>query len=511
MLIRYNTKTFRRIFFTSYLTGNALLGALGLCGLFTGTGVLTTLSGTSYLTIVSILSRNRRFRGSSLAVLLCFFSLLYLNIPTGYILFKGSDYTFGEGLVSIPFPQAEYHECLPKFFLYLTLLWSAVWLGIISAGRRGHHFRGNAGRRVTLETLLLLGAVTIVVQLLDYRAFANVRLIEAIKTNTLVTFIFFDHAYMLMAGFLIAVKLNASAVDSKPRKLRLLLGTLFVCFALADFVIGSKAALLTVFCLLLLYPALLCGEYGFKQTILPSPRLVGVLLMLAPFLFYLADAQRVTLGSGKMPSVGSLLASVRTVRPDLMGDVSEGIFRRFSQGGLDRLILVYQSFVVHGYDGTMAGNYGAYLSKNALNLLLPGTPYLEAYAPSSQLFGAVLEKGVMNGNMSATELILSLNTQPYTIFGVFWILFGMAAPACLYLYASGFRYVYDRVGNWMVKLSMLYFFVAALSSYGFEVVIGNSAHLLVSMWVIYQLMVGYSWFRAGFAMRPRVVARREAG
>jgi hypothetical protein len=85
-------------------------------------------------------------------------------------------------------------------------------------------------------------------------------------------------------------------------------------------------------------------------------------------------------------------------------------------------------------------------------------------------------------------LLVAMNTQPYTMFGVFIILFGALAPIPLYLFTAIFSFCYRVIGNPIVKIVLLYCFLGILSSFGLEVVVANSVHLAVSMFFMYALI-----------------------
>jgi hypothetical protein len=123
-----------------------------------------------------------------------------------------------------------------------------------------------------------------------------------------------------------------------------------------------------------------------------------------------------------------------------------------------------------------------------VNLLLPGTPFPEAYAPSSQLFPDVIASGDLNGNLTLFEFIHNSNTQPYTLFGIFILLFGVISPLVLFLIMVIFLFCFNRLENHFLRMAIIYFFAAALSSFGIDSVIGNSAHLLVSMVLMYGIL-----------------------
>jgi hypothetical protein len=212
-------------------------------------------------------------------------------------------------------------------------------------------------------------------------------------------------------------------------------------------------------------------------------------------LFYLALIQRISLGSGVAPDLGTLLAGVSQFDMDVVDDILDQIFYRFAQGGIDRFFLVFQSVIINEFDPGISREFVIYLAKNTVNLLLPGTPFPESYAPSSQLFPNIIQYRLMDGNIDSSSLLKSLNTQPYTIFGVFMIIFGFSSPIFLYLFTFFCGLIFNQRNNVFVKITMMYFFSGALSSYGIEVVLGNSVHLFVSILLMYFLIQIFSKFQ----------------
>ena len=170
----YNSEMVARVFFNGYFFGSIFLSLIALYGFVSGAGILSTLSGFMYLVIASSLSLNKKFRRCNFSILLCFFTLLYLNIPAAFILFEGSDYIFGGGLGSIPFAQSEYQQSLPLVFLYLSVLWFAIWLGIISVGTKAKKNNLNYFSFLSLTSILLVGVIVLIVTWIDNQAFFDV-------------------------------------------------------------------------------------------------------------------------------------------------------------------------------------------------------------------------------------------------------------------------------------------------------------------------------------------------
>ena len=68
------------------------------------------------------------------------------------------------------------------------------------------------------------------------------------------------------------------------------------------------------------------------------------------------------------------------------------------------------------------------------------------------------------------------------------VISGVIAPILLGLFSLLFMVFFKKASNIFVKITMLYFFTAAFTSYGIEVVVGNSAHLFVSILLMYFIM-----------------------
>lgn len=490
----YNAGGVTRVFFRGYFFGSVFLSLVSLYGFISGAGVLSTLSGFMYLLVVSLLSLSNRFRRNGFSILLCIFTLLYINIPTAFILFEGSDYIFGDGLASIPFEQSDYQQALPFGFLYLTILWIALWLGIVSAGSNKKKIEQTYFSPIGTKPILLLGLAVLVITWIDNQALADVRLGGAEKLTSVLAFIFFDHAYLVMSGLIIFFKLNEPSYSFHPRarKITSLLFTLFIAFTALSFLSGSKGAILVIFMLLLMLPFCFFCAHPRATVSFPPLKFIAMLVLLAPALFYFALIQRVSLASGVAPDLSSLLDGLSGFEASMVYGLFKQILYRLSWGGIDRFLLIVQSFCIDTFDSETSRKFITYISQNTLNLLLPGTPFPEAYAPSSQLYPQVIHKNLVAGEIDTNSLINSFNTQPYTIFGVFIIIFGFAAPAFIYVVTFAYIYTFNKIDNAFIKLTMLYFFTGALSSYGIEAVLGNSVHLFVSILIMYSGLKIYS-------------------
>lgn len=490
----YNTETVARFFFNGFSCASLFLSCISLYGFHSGAGILSTLSGVVYLVTVALLSLNNIFRRSPFSIILCYFSFLYLNIPTAFILIEGTDYIIGGGISYLPFAQIDYHESLPLAFLYLTLCWAIMWFGIISVKVKKLKINQKVFSSITFNHILLLGVIVSFVTWFDNQSFLKVLLGNAYKANSLLAFIFFDHAFLVMAGSILFIKLNQSKHIVNSSKIAMIVAAIYITFVFLLTCAGSRAALLGVLILLVIYPLSLAREYPLTRISLPSAKFFMLFVFLSPLVFYIIAIRRTFVSSGIDPDLSTLFAYISAINTDLIADILLSIIYRFSQGGLDTYLLIFQSFVVNTCTLDFWIKFVSYIAKNALNLLLPGTPFLEAYAPSSQLFPLVISYKPLDGNIAANELVKSFNTQPYTIFGVFAIIFSFFSPIFLYFYVVLIRMIYNKTSNVFIKICLLYFFGGTLSSYGIEVVLGNSFLVFVSISFMYFLIKKFSRF-----------------
>jgi len=484
----YKAEIVARQFFKYYFMGSLVAGLIALSGIVSGAGIASTLAGVFYIAVATLLSLNRRFRKSPFSILLCFFTFIYLTVPAALVLVEGSEYSFGTGLASIPSEQGEYEKALPFGFLWLALLWFTTWLAIVSPKVCKWQIRPRVFSSIKLKHLLLLGFIVLAIALRENLQFVDVQVETAEKGSSLLSYLLFDHGFLVLSGLLLAYKLNEPRYVAEPRRITRLTFAIFLGFTAVQFMAGSKAAILVMFLLVVLLPFSLLSQYPGARVPFPAPRFIVLLVVMTPALFYLALILRISRGLGVAPDLTTLLTGMMEVDSTVLAATGRDIFYRLSQGGLDRFLLIFQSFVINGFDPFTAGEFVRYAAKNTVNLALPGTPFPDAYVQTSQLLGQVMDKQLVGLDLDATTILKSLNTQAYTLFGVFVVVFGLAAPIFLYLVVYAYVVVFNRIRNVIPKMAMLYLFSAALSSYGIEVVLGNTILLLISMGLMYSFL-----------------------
>ena len=194
-------------------------------------------------------------------------------------------------------------------------------------------------------------------------------------------------------------------------------------------------------------------------------------------------------------NVSTILSLVGILDLSSLGYLSDEIFYRLSWGGIDRFMLIATTFVSGEISSYGIQEYLPYMLKNFANLILPGTVYLEAYAPTSQLFSQVISKTPMDGDVSAAYLLGSINSQAYTIFGVMTVLGGWLAPLYIFVYNLMFCVFYYFFKHLFIRMTLIYFYFTSLSSFGFEIAAGYAVHVLICFFFMYFLLASLSKFR----------------
>jgi len=430
-----------------------------------------------------------------MAYLFCIFTLLYINIPIVFVLLNNT-YEFGIGINSIPYKQKEYHDILPIATVFLTFFWCIIWAAIISVKFKFKELSVNKYKDIKISAIGVVGLVVLVITYFDNTEIMSAYLDENfVKKHSLSVFIFFDHAYLILAGFLLAYKINTSKRKKEASRASYYLFLIFLSFLWVMTGSGSsQAAIIPVTTLLFIYPISLFNQYKGISLLIPSNSVIITFFCLSPVFFYIIFLQRLDFHSGnEISEIGSYISRLSV---SSFYDILEAIMYRLSAGAFEQYILIFKSFT-SSFDFYFSAYFVEYLSKSFVNLAWPGTPYFEAFSPSSNFLPNALSHNSFESDVSNTsELIRSFNTQPYTIFGLSLILFGFfLAPVVVYIFYYLVIILYNYLNYDFMKLAILYFFMGSLSSYGFEVVVANSAHLFISMIVMYYLVIFLSKYK----------------
>ena len=153
------------------------------------------------------------------------------------------------------------------------------------------------------------------------------------------------------------------------------------------------------------------------------------------------------------------------------------------------VLIVTKTNSIISFDNQASLNYFYYCVKNLINLLIPGTVYSEAYQPSSMMLEPLLLGRDMI-SVDPSEYWQRLNTQPTTIFGLSWIVFGFFAPVLVSFIYIFLRWIFNQ-GKIVMQAWSIFFFWLILCCYGIESAIQLSIGFALTFWILY-----------GFTHRP---------
>jgi hypothetical protein len=324
-----------------------------------------------------------------------------------------------------------------------------------------------------INRLKYLGYFVVLLQIMDVINIYEVRNGTTYTINYL-TQVFNDHAYLLIVTLFIVCDKSENIKD----KLRLF-NLVFILFVIMYTISGSKSALLVITFLLIIYQFTLSKLLNNGIIIFYKFKYLSLLFIALPALFIIGKIFRIFL----QLDFDFNKISVQYLTEEL-GDSILALIYRLIQGGFDQYLAIFKNFILSDYNYDFSLIFITYIIKNTLNLLLPGTIFPEAFVMSSQLFPDVLFKENLISSITIENLIIKLNTQPYSIFGFFCIIFGILSPIILFIGSYLFSKLVHYVRSPVLKLSLIYFFGSLLSCFGLDVVIGNTFLILIGMYAM---------------------------
>jgi hypothetical protein len=130
--------------------------------------------------------------------------------------------------------------------------------------------------------------------------------------------------------------------------------------------------------------------------------------------------------------------------------------------------LIFVSYINSIIDFDTSISLLKYMSYSLINLLTPGTPFQDYFSQSSQFLNDIINYGTLNPfELNYRELIKSLNTQPYSIWGFFLIIFNLLSFFSLFIYSILMSFMFKKK-NLYFKIFILHLFFGLFFNYGFE-------------------------------------------
>ena len=464
----------------------SILGFLGLLLLSFNLALLLQDHSKVANSLVSILlllvflwfNSSRPYRESVFSLLLSWWTFIFILIPLTWINFQSVNYSFGVGLSRIPYQGDEYFSSIPYAIIFLTILWVCLALAVKCRPkiRRKLYFANPKKPR----SLGLFAVFVVVWSLVIAYLHMSTRLaiIGDGKVNPyILSMIFSSSSFLFLFSLLVC-----NAVHARTNRASQFLKFLFFivfCFSVLSLTIGaaSKGGILIIFNIMVIFTISYQKKLPDGLVLMPSLVFIGFLMLLSPIFFIGALDTRLSSSAGfDFFSSAEILSSLT-----LINEVGVKILDRLCYGGLDRFILVFHGFWVGDFGTAFILDFAVYLYSNLVNLVLPGTIYENAYAPSAQIFDKLLYGKVPNTPSSADYLFANLNTQPFTLFGLFILLFGFFSPVAIFVFGYALVRLYELLDSMLIRAVIISFFFATLSCFGFETNIANAIQQFFSM------------------------------
>ena len=460
--------------------------------------LLNTVSGVFFLLTTSLLCFNKRFMRSPFALPLCYFTLIFINIPAAYILLQGNEYIFGTGVSPNPLPylQNEYHKSVSSSFLFLSICWISLWAGIVCATKASNLCAFNKNEeQVYFSIIFVLGLFVFLLHTSLFNEFVSGYKGYEIKAQSKLGVLFGVHAFLALSSIILFRHLNSLQYLKKKYSAKVTVTLIFILFLYYQYSSGGKAAIMQISATFFLVPISLSRDYVNSKVYFLSFKAFILITLLSPILFYITYIQRLNFGSDIVYEY-SLLDDLFSL--DDIAILFKKIILRLSQGGIDRYILIFKSFIGSSYDYSLVQSFLVYIAKNTVNLTFPGTPFPEAYAPSGQHFYQVINHNFIGWNFGKDPYLLTsnLNTSTYTVIGESIIFFGIFAPIALFILSFSYVRLYYCFTSLLIKGILALTYLQVLSSYGIDGTFGDSFNLMISMILMYLLLKSISMILA---------------
>lgn len=433
-------------------------------------------------------NRWARFRRNPLSLVFAGVTTIFFVVPGGFMSAAGQTYQFGEG-VTLAAQNAAYHQAAAPAILLLALLHGCSVVALALSAPRVTPASGSPAERVDPRYAVGLLAIPVI----WYTAAGIEAIFQAYRTGdtageSLGAFLFFDHAYLMLLP-LVAWRRWDGTNPSRSRSSGALFALLVLFFLLQATVSGgSKGFILTVGILCFLTPISLVAARSEERCLFPTRTAlvfgasVGVIFFVLGELlrtFFILGGDRQLLGAVQI-AVGEVDANVLSV------GLRTAAYRM--SASLDRYVLICHAVFTGTVGASYAATFGEYVLSSFGNLVLPGTPYPQAFVPSSNLLPDVLAGRELIGEGTKASLIQAFNTQPFSLYGVALISVRWFAPVAVAVLWVALSLVYRATKSVAVRLGIAYAVFVLLNSYGFEVALANTIHLVVSIAVFLALL-----------------------
>lgn len=396
-------------------------------------------------------------------ILLVISNFIYLQIPFLFIFSKDTEYTF-QGFITTPNEDSFYYQSILTGSLFFMVSYLLMTLGMII----GNKFKFKKSlvndafkNPKTINAWVAIGLITFYFIYLDNRANVAARTDDLVKNVSILAFFFNDKTYQVIFPVLFFL----IPVQSRTKSLKYFFFGVILFFAL-NIDGASKASILLIFTTFFLTPLAIFYQDN-KEIIWPKSHLLIVGAIVSIPLFIFTAVAREISGTGVTISaelIANLYKEIGNIDFTIMTDL---IWQRLA-AVINNFLLIYSHYS-QNIDLSYRAHFASYSSLSFLNLVLPGTPFPDAYVPTSQLFPKVLDQSLLESHLDNVTLRQQANTQPYSYFGFLIIIFGKPLTLIISFF-SGFIFsvMYQLTSQTYIKAILVFAFSVLFHAYAFE-------------------------------------------
>jgi hypothetical protein len=429
---------------------------------------LACWSGIAFNTAVLGMRMGWRKSQDPFVLVFLAFSLIYVEVPVAFMSMSWPEYVPSTGLsFDLPAPTESTVGYALVFLLAFYVGFAVAIRAIALPTRASRNLPSGATLGRVLPVALALLAFSYAY---DNYLSASLTLSSPGVLVEVAKFLSYDAAIVFLLFVVLMASLPSGA--GAGRTGMLYMGIAGGFFALHT-VNSSKGALLVLLFLAFVLPLAVLVRIRHARMIVPRVWVLGTLAIAAPLVFIGAQVfrhmRRAAAMEGKELGFNEAFARLSVDGGVLQNGGSElfSVIGDRLSTAFNRYIVFYEQFDPLGNSAALdALNFPTYLVKSFINLHMPGTPYPEAYFPSSMMVERIVQRQeLLSGDL--VSLQTSLNSQPFSIFGLSLLMAGVWAPLLFMAVVMLLRVVLRRWGFYASVWSLV-LFNGLLSCYGAE-------------------------------------------
>ena len=344
MLESYTVKRLDSIFFKGISWALVVMGVLSVgFSIFRGDAALVFSILLLFILPLFFMSF-ARFRDNVFSLPLMVFLTMYIYIPLTFFSYMGSEYNFGWGLNGLPYSQEYIFDRLIQNLLFLFVCIFSV-MATLTLNKTVFIALKTSQKLYGLPvwTVIFLGLIVAGVLASDIAITLLAKAEGTGGSEGLIKFLFFDHAYLFLAGVAL-LKLNSDITDKQKTAKIIAVGSIAFIFISLGVLAGSKAAFLIIFWFFFLISYMYLRNDRDATVLFPSVKALMVLAIISPLLYLVVFFYRISLTTSTDFNFSTLVFIFDIIDIDVLLILLEDIFYRLSAGGFDRCMLLFTSF-----------------------------------------------------------------------------------------------------------------------------------------------------------------------